>query len=40
MLNGYAGKKLIGSGTVIWEARELHGAGKINTDELADMVAA
>lgn len=38
MLNGYQGKKLIGSGTIVWEARELHGAGKIDQDELVDMV--
>lgn len=39
MLNGYSGKKLIGSGTVLWKARELHGAGKINEEELLDLVA-
>jgi len=38
MLNGYQGKKLIGSGTIVWEARELHGAGKIDQVELVDMV--
>lgn len=38
MLNGYSGKNLIGSGTVLWKARELHAAGEIDDEKLIDMV--
>lgn len=38
MLNGYMGKNLIGSGTVVWKARELHAAGEINDEGVIDMV--
>lgn len=38
MLNGYMGKNLIGSGTVLWKARELHAAGDINDEQLVEMV--
>ena len=31
--------KLAGSGTVLWHARELLAAGKINYDEFLEMVA-
>jgi len=38
MLNGYDKHALIGSGTVLWKARELHAAGQIDDEELSDMV--
>ncbi|TDR93356.1 IlvD/Edd family dehydratase [Enterovirga rhinocerotis] len=38
MLNGYWGKKLSGSGTVVWEARERHATGEIDYDEFMDIV--
>lgn len=38
MLNGYMGKNLIGSGTVVWKARELYAAGEIDNAQLVDMV--
>lgn len=38
MLNGYMGKNLIGSGTVLWKARELHAAGDIDDEQLVEMV--
>lgn len=38
MLNGYDKTDLIGSGTVLWKAREMHAAGQINDEELSDMV--
>lgn len=38
MLNGYMGKNLIGSGTVLWKARELHAAGEIDDEQLVEMV--
>lgn len=38
MLNGYMGKNLIGSGTILWKARELHAAGDINDTQMVDMV--
>lgn len=38
MLNGYMGKNLIGSGTILWKARELHAAGEINDMQMVDMV--
>jgi len=37
-VNGWKGKKMIGAGTIVWEARELHGAGKITYDGMIDMV--
>ena len=40
MLNGYYQGKLAGSGLVIWEARRLLSAGKIDYVEFMDMVAA
>ena len=39
MLNGWHNGKLAGSGMVIWEARRLHAAGKIDAEEYIDMVA-
>ncbi|KAK5104800.1 hypothetical protein LTS08_002693 [Lithohypha guttulata] len=38
MLNGYMGKNLIGSGTILWKARELHAAGDIDDGQMIDMV--
>lgn len=38
MLNGYSRKDRIGSGTVLWKARELHAAGEIDDIELRNMV--
>ena len=38
MLNGYMRSDLIGSGTVVWKARELHAAGEIDEEQLVDMV--
>ncbi|KAF2167061.1 hypothetical protein M409DRAFT_54273 [Zasmidium cellare ATCC 36951] len=38
MLNGYSKNDKIGSGTVLWKARELHAAGSIDDDELNDLV--
>ncbi|KAI0024563.1 dihydroxy-acid dehydratase [Xylariomycetidae sp. FL0641] len=40
MLNGWSRGQRIGSGSVIWKARELHAAGKIDEDQLMDMVTA
>ncbi|MGO9398190.1 MAG: IlvD/Edd family dehydratase [Xanthobacteraceae bacterium] len=41
MLNGYSnGGKLLGSGTVVWQAREEIAAGKIGYKEFLDIVAA
>ncbi|CAN8105084.1 unnamed protein product [Discula destructiva] len=40
MLNGWAAGQRIGSGTVVWQAREEHAAGRINENEAFDMVAA
>ncbi|PSR90864.1 dihydroxy-acid/6-phosphogluconate dehydratase [Coniella lustricola] len=39
MLNGWVNGKRVGSGTVIWQAREAHAAGRINDNEVIDMVA-
>ena len=39
MLDGYRGGKLVGSGTVIWQAREDQAAGKIDYKEFLDIVA-
>lgn len=39
MLNGWSNGSRIGSGSVIWKARELHAADKINDDQFVDMVA-
>lgn len=38
MLNGYSRKDKIGSGTVLWKAREMHAAGEIDDSELLNMV--
>ncbi len=39
MLNGWRGDKRVGSGMVVWEAREDHAAGKISYEEFIDRVA-
>jgi dihydroxy-acid dehydratase len=38
MLNGYSRKDRIGSGTVVWQAREMHAAGEINDAQVLKMV--
>ena len=38
MLNGYSKKDRIGSGTVVWQAREMHAAGEINDAQVLKMV--
>jgi dihydroxy-acid dehydratase len=40
MTDGYYKGKLVGSGSVIWDARKLLGKGKINYDQFMNMVAA
>jgi dihydroxy-acid dehydratase len=39
MLNGWRGDKRVGSGMVVWDAREEHAAGKITYKEFIDRVA-
>ena len=39
MLDGYYNGKLVGSGSVIWDARKLLGKGEINYEQFMDMVA-
>lgn len=39
MLNGWMNGQRIGSGTIVWKAREEHAAGRINEEEVLDMVA-
>ena len=39
MLDGYYKGKLVGSGSVIWDARKLLGKGEINYEQFMDMVA-
>jgi dihydroxy-acid dehydratase len=39
MLDGYHDGKLVGSGTVVWDARKLLGKGEINYEQFMDMVA-
>ncbi len=39
MLDGYHEGKLVGSGSVVWDARKLLGKGEINYDQFMDMVA-
>ena len=38
MLNGYLENELMGSGVVLWKARELHAAGEIDDEGLIDYV--
>ena len=40
MLDGYHKGRVVGSGSVIWEARELLAAGEIDYDEFMEMAAA
>ncbi len=40
MIDGYYNGKLVGSGSVIWDARKLLGKGEINYNQFMDMVAA
>lgn len=40
MLDGWWKGKRVGSGTILWEARERHAAGEIDWDEFIEMVAA
>lgn len=40
MLDGHWKGRLAGSGTILWEARELHAAGEIEWEEFIEMVAA
>lgn len=42
MLNGqkYGSKDRIGSGTILWKARELHAAGEIDEKEFVSLVTA
>ena len=39
MLDGWYQGKLVGSGTILWEARKLYAAGEIDYEEFIDMVA-
>jgi dihydroxy-acid dehydratase len=39
MLNGWDGERRIGSGMVVWQAREDHAAGKISYQQFIDLVA-
>jgi len=39
MLDGHYHGRLAGSGTIVWEARELLAAGKIDSEEFIDLVA-
>ncbi|KAI0205644.1 dihydroxy-acid dehydratase [Astrocystis sublimbata] len=39
MLNGWAKGERMGSGGVVWQARELHAAGLIGDDQVTEMVA-
>jgi dihydroxy-acid dehydratase len=39
MLNGWDGDRRIGSGMVVWQAREDHAAGKISYQQFIDLVA-
>ncbi|MBV8792867.1 MAG: dihydroxy-acid dehydratase family protein [Pseudolabrys sp.] len=39
MLNGWRGEERVGSGMVVWQAREDHAAGKISYQEFIDRVA-
>jgi len=39
MLNGWDGERRIGSGMVVWQAREDHAAGKITYQQFIDLVA-
>ncbi|KAF2017607.1 dihydroxy-acid and 6-phosphogluconate dehydratase [Aaosphaeria arxii CBS 175.79] len=38
MLNGYIKNQRVGSGTVVWQARELHAQGKLDAAGFMDMI--
>ncbi|KAJ9295195.1 hypothetical protein DTO271G3_6365 [Paecilomyces variotii] len=38
MLNGYNKNELVGSGSIVWKARELYAAGEIDKEEFMDLV--
>lgn len=38
MLNGYKEGDLIGSGAVVWKAREMYAAGDLDKDQLLDYI--
>ncbi|KAF2480079.1 dihydroxy-acid/6-phosphogluconate dehydratase [Neohortaea acidophila] len=38
MLNGYNNGQLVGAGTIVWKAREMHAVGEIDDDGLLDLV--
>lgn len=38
MLNGYHKNELVGSGSIVWKARELYAAGEIDKEEFMDLV--
>lgn len=42
MLNGrlFGSSDKIGSGTILWKARDMHAAGEIDDDRLVEMIAA
>ncbi len=42
MLNGrlHGSNDRIGSGTILWKARDMHAAGEIDDDRLVEMIAA
>jgi dihydroxy-acid dehydratase len=39
MLNGWHNNERTGSGTIVWKARELHAAGKLNDAGFVDLIA-
>ncbi len=40
MLNGRDGDQLIGSGTIVWKADELHATGQIDFEQMVQMISA
>ena len=38
MLNGHLNGELVGSGTIVWKARELLASGEADTDQYMDMI--
>ena len=39
LTSGYAGRRLLGSGTLLWDARAAQAEGKINQEQLIRLVA-
>jgi dihydroxy-acid dehydratase len=39
LMPGYAGRRLLGSGTLLWDARAAQAEGKINQEQLIRLVA-